>query len=107
MRQIFPCVTIVWLISALPLSVFAQSQAEKIYQANCKACHSSEFVQAPKLGKKEDWKPRLEKGKKELVQSVIKGMQGYTGAMPPRGGNPKLSDQEIEAAVQYIMDAVK
>ena len=39
-----------------------------------------------------------------MVTVVIEGVQGYSGAMPPRGSNPYLSDKQIRAAVQYMLD---
>jgi cytochrome c5 len=38
-----------------------------------------------------------------MVQSVIKGK----GAMPPKGGNPSLSEQEIRAAVDFMVSQAK
>jgi cytochrome c5 len=55
---------------------------------------------APKLGDKAAWAPRLQQGMPQLVQSAIKGK----GAMPPRGGSA-ASDADIGAAVQYMVNA--
>ena len=38
-----------------------------------------------------------------LVQSVIKGK----GAMPPKAGNPSLSEAEIRAAVEFLVSQAK
>jgi cytochrome c5 len=38
-----------------------------------------------------------------LVQSVLKGK----GAMPPKGGNPALSDAEARAAVEFMVGQSK
>jgi len=105
-NNVFKMLIGVAMLSVASTTAFADG-GEKIYTDNCKACHSSDFVKAPKLGKKDDWKDRLGKGKETLVQSVIKGMTGKNGVMPPRGGNPKLSDEDLAAAVQYIIDASK
>jgi len=34
------------------------------------------------------------------VQTAIKGK----GAMPPKGGNPALSEEEVRAAVNYMIE---
>ena len=35
------------------------------------------------------------------------GFKGAKGTMPPKGDNPGLSDADIKAAVQYMLDAAK
>ena len=56
----------------------------------------------PKLGDKGAWEPLVKQGTDVLVASVVKGK----GIMPPRGGKPGLSDQDIKAAVEYMESAV-
>ncbi|BBI54883.1 hypothetical protein HORIV_73040 [Vreelandella olivaria] len=51
------------------------------------------------LGDSEAWAARLEKGADELYASAINGI----GAMPAKGGNPNLSDEEVMAIVDYMM----
>jgi cytochrome c5 len=85
------------LLTAAP-AVAADGQA--IYDANCAACHKN---LKPKLGDKAAWEPLIKQGEDALVASVIKGK----GTMPPRGGKPKLSDDDIKAAVQYMESTVK
>ena len=68
------------------------------------ACHGEGVAGAPKTGAVEAWKERLPKGKDAMVTSVVEGVQGYSEAMPPRGGNPDLSDEQIREAVQYMLD---
>ena len=46
---------------------------------------------------------RLGKGRAELYKSSIEGFSGYF-PMPPRGGNPNLTDEEVRAAVDYLLD---
>lgn len=75
-----------------------------IYEQNCMACHGEGVAGAPRVGEAEAWKERLPKGINAMVTIVIEGVQGYSGAMPPRGGNPDLSDEQIRAAVQYMLD---
>jgi cytochrome c5 len=42
-------------------------------------------------------------GEKHMVERAIKGFQGTKGFMPPRGGNPALSDSEVANAVAYMV----
>ncbi len=50
---------------------------------------------------------RLSKGIDAMVTIVIEGVQGYSGIMPPRGGNPNLNDEQIREAVQYMLDQLQ
>jgi cytochrome c5 len=68
---------------------------EEIVKAVCTACHQAGVANAPKLGDKAQWAPRIEQGLNTLVASVVKGK----GAMPPKAGDPSLTDEEIARAV--------
>lgn len=76
---------------------------KKIYDATCGVCHNSGVAGAPKLGDKAGWSARVAAGMDTLVAHSINGIR----AMPPRGGNPKLSDAEVRAAVEYMVAAVQ
>lgn len=91
---------------AAPLSAtFADGKA--VFDASCKMCHATGVAGAPKLGDKADWDARRKQGIDTLVQHATTGFKGAKGFMPPRGGNPALSDADIRAAVQYMLDAAK
>lgn len=74
-----------------------------IYQQACFACHATGAANAPKLGDKAAWAPRLPNGKDALLNSVLKGK----GAMPPKGGRMDLSDEQISAAVDHLIQAAQ
>lgn len=76
---------------------------QALYNQACQACHASGAANAPKLGDKAAWGPRLSAGVDTLTQSVIKGK----GAMPPKGMAMSASDADIKAAVQYMVSSVK
>lgn len=61
-------------------------------------CHGGTIPGAPAVGKKEDWTPRIAKGKETLHKHAIEGFN----AMPAKGGNAGLSDDEVKAAVDYM-----
>ena len=71
---------------------------EQVYKAVCTNCHQSGVAGAPKLGDKAAWAPRIKEGLNELVGESIKGVR----AMPPRGGDPSLTDEEVARAVVYM-----
>jgi cytochrome c5 len=83
-------------------AVAAAGAGEALYKSACMACHAAGVANAPKLGDKAAWAPRLAQGVPALVQSVIKGK----GAMPPKGGST-ASDADIKAAVDYMVSTAR
>ena len=90
--------------AAMLLTLSAPAQAERapmtaqeVAAKVCNACHASGVLGAPKTAA--DWKSRKAGGVNALVASAIKGKN----AMPPRGGDPSLSDDEVKAAVEYLL----
>ena len=71
---------------------------EEVYKTVCMVCHQTGVANAPKLGDKAAWKAPLAQGQEQLVQHAISGVR----AMPPRGGNPDLTDLEIARAVVHM-----
>lgn len=86
-----------------PAPAATSGVGKKIYDTACVACHASGVANAPKLGDKAAWAPRLATGLDALTASVIKGK----GAMPPKGGNTSIPDADIRAAVEYMTAAAK
>lgn len=77
--------------------VASLATGEKVYQAQCAACHGSGAAGAPKLGDVAAWGPRLKQGFEALLNSALKGK----GNMGPQGGGD-FSDFEIARAVVYL-----
>ncbi|MFT0532222.1 c-type cytochrome [Castellaniella hirudinis] len=73
---------------------------EKLYKSVCITCHSSGIAGAPKFGDKAAWAPFVETGEDTMLKNAISGV----GAMPPRGGS-QATDDELKAAIQYMLDA--
>ncbi|WP_246053869.1 c-type cytochrome [Halomonas halmophila] len=73
---------------------------EAVYNSACVACHDAGVAGAPKIGDSQAWSTRLEKGTETLYSHAINGFN----AMPAKGGNPNLSDAEVEAAVDYLIE---
>ena len=86
--------------SATPVGPRVQKGGEEVYKAVCMTCHQAGVANAPKFGDKAAWKRLISEGQARLVRESISGIR----AMPPRGGNPDLSDLEVERAVVYMVN---
>lgn len=77
---------------------------ETVYNTKCMACHATGAAGAPKLGDAADWAARsAERGIDGLYTSAISGFQG----MPAKGLCMDCSDDELKAAVDYILENSK
>lgn len=72
---------------------------EQLVNERCVVCHDSGKDGAPRIDDFNAWKPRLQKGVENLVQSAIKGHN----AMPSRAGMANLSDSDLRNAVTYLV----
>lgn len=77
----------------------AGKSGEQVYNSACVACHASGVAGAPKVGDKAAWEARLAQGMDALLNVSIKGK----GAMPPKGGNASLSDEELKSAIEHML----
>ena len=77
-----------------------------IYGQLCGACHTSGAGGAPMLTQAA-WSARVSQGVETLTKHAIEGYQGSAGLMPARGGNPALSDAQVEATVKWMLDNIK
>ena len=75
---------------------------EDVYNAACMACHSTGAGGAPKLGDAAAWVDRIAKGVDTLYDSGVNGLSG-TG-MIAKGGCMNCSDEEVHAAVDFMVD---
>lgn len=80
---------------------------EKVYKQTCALCHAAGVAGAPKLKDVEDWGPRLAQGMDTVYAHAIDGFTGQKGMMPPRGGGMSLTDDEVKAAVDYMVATVQ
>lgn len=79
----------------------------EVYQEGCVGCHDSGAAQAPVLTNTDEWRARIDKGKETLYRHAIDGYHGNSGFCPPKGGSPgSWSDDEVRAAVDYMMFTV-
>tara|TARA_Y100001934_G_scaffold256618_1_gene324814 strand:- start:82 stop:921 length:840 start_codon:yes stop_codon:yes gene_type:complete len=78
-------------------------RGKEVYDAACFVCHTPGAAGAPKLGDGTAWGPRVEKGVDALYNNSINGFMGSNGMMPPKGGRPDFSDEDVKAAVDFMV----
>ena len=78
----------------------AKVDGKAVFEANCKMCHDGTIPGAPVVGKNDDWAPRIKQGKETLHKHALEGFN----TMPAKGGNAGLSDDEVKAAVDYMVN---
>lgn len=76
----------------------------QVYNQACLACHGAGVGGAPVMGNAEAWTGRIAQGNEVLTDHVINGYTGPAGYMPPKGGRVDLSDEEIIAAMNYMVE---
>lgn len=77
----------------------------QVYNEACIACHAPPGVAgAPVIGDAAAWADRVTQGIDVLTEHVINGYQGSAGFMPAKGGRVDLSDEEIIAAMEYMLE---
>jgi len=73
------------------------------YEATCSACHANAAIGAPVVGDKEAWIEVMTKGLDTVTHNALNGIN----AMPPRGGNMDLSDDEMKIIIDYMIQSSK
>ena len=82
----------------------ANVHGKAIYKQSCAVCHDHGVAGAPKTGDNEIWADRLVPGMEAVIQRAISGYTGENGVMPAKGGNMSLSDEDVSAAVHYMIE---
>lgn len=94
-----------YIIFAIAMAVGAVSRAatgEAIYKATCNSCHDSGAGLAPRITHPEDWTPRWPRGRAALRDVALRGVPN--SAMAPKGGFSQLSESDVIAAVDYMLE---
>lgn len=81
----------------------AKVDGQAVFDKACNVCHGAGIAGAPKAGDKGAWSARIAQGKPTLYEHAIKGIR----AMPAKGGNAALSDDEVKAAVDVMVGMAK
>jgi len=89
--------------SAAP-PVAENTVGKSVFGKTCYMCHAANVAGAPKPGDKADWGPRIAQGMDVLYKHALEGFTGAKGQMPARGGNAALTDDEVKAGVNYMVD---
>jgi len=76
---------------------------KELFEQTCSVCHGQGIAGAPKAGDKAAWGPRIAKGKATLYDHALKGFQGSSGVMPPKGGRTDAPDDIVKQAVDYMV----
>jgi len=82
-----------------PAAAADEGPGAATYQQACFACHATGAANAPKLGDKAAWEPRAAQGIDTLLQTAINGK----GAMPPRGTCAACTDDDLKAAILFML----
>jgi cytochrome c5 len=75
------------------------ADGREIYNTYCTMCHQTGLNAAPMYGNKQVWKKIIITGRETVYSYAINGLRG----MPARGGNASLSDDEVKAAVDFMV----
>jgi cytochrome c5 len=78
----------------------AERSGKEVVESLCVSCHGIGARGAPKIGDKKAWSKLSARGLSGLSKSALKGIRD----MPPHGGNPTLTDTEIERAITYMVN---
>lgn len=84
-------------------AVAENTVGKNVFGKTCAMCHAAGVAGAPKPGDKADWGPRIAQGNEVLYKHALEGFTGAKGMMPPRGGGSSLTDDEVKAAVDFMV----
>ncbi len=86
-----------------PVAAAGPKSGKDVFSGFCTTCHSAGVMGAPKMGAAADWAPRAAKGIETLYTHAIGGFN----SMPAKGMCAACSDDEIKAAVDYMVEGSK
>ena len=73
---------------------------KQIYDRFCFVCHAAGISEAPLLGNRAQWQPRIDKG----MDAMLAVSRAGFNLMPPKGACIDCSDAELRAAIQHMID---
>ena len=97
---------VVLITSLIVPTVTMAADGQTVFKQTCAMCHQWGVAGAPKFADKKAWAPRIAKGKETLYKHAIHGFKGKS-MMPAKGGKASLSDDQVKAAVDYMVKAAK
>jgi len=78
------------------------ASGKEVYESKCALCHANGLAGSPKFGDRDAWAPRARAGLASLYRSAL---QGTPRGMPGKGGDLRLTDDEVRGAVDYMLQA--
>ena len=78
---------------------------QSVFNGTCVGCHGSNGAGA--LPGVPNLRQKLGKSNQTLINNIISGVQTGPIAMPPRGGNPNLTNADIANVVAYMKQKFK
>ena len=82
------------------------AETEDLYKSKCATCHTAGVAGAPIFGNKEQWAPRIAKGMDAMMDTALNGSK-TNPAMMPKGGFADLTDGQIKALVEHMVNNSK
>ena len=96
----------IWAAATAKVAYGGTLDGGVIYQNLCAGCHTSGAGGAPTLDHAH-WDARIAQGADTLHRHAIEGFTGAAGVMPARGGNPALTDEQVAASVDWMIENLK
>lgn len=87
-----------------PEPVATMLSGPQVYNEACIICHGAGIGGAPKIDDPALWTARVAQGNDVLYQHALEGYTGDAGFMPAKGARMDLSDDEVRAAVDYMVE---
>lgn len=103
LKHIFVTITVILFVTACSSKDPDLEKGAQIYNSVCKVCHAQGINGAPVYGNTKMWSKRTDKGLDALVQNASNGV----GLMPAKGGRTELTDDDIRAAIKYMLAALE
>jgi cytochrome c5 len=89
-----------WIAAANAVAQTVERSGKEVVESACSACHATGVRGAPRIGDKKAWSKLAARGLSGLSKNALTGIR----EMPPHGGNPSLTDTEIERAITYMVN---
>lgn len=94
------CCFVVSIVAQMASAQGRERGGKEVVETVCAACHTTGVNGAPKIGDQRAWAKVASLGLTSLTDIALKGIR----KMPPHGGNPDLTDAEIERAITYMVN---
>lgn len=92
--------TVLLTVAAVASAQRTDRTGKDVVEALCVSCHGTGVKGAPRIGDRQAWAKLEKRGLTGLTRSALRGY----GDMPHHGGNPDLTDTEVERAITYMVN---